>query len=576
VGNIEIRQKYQKALGQAMSQISEHFMSLSSHLEKEGGSSRVREQVNRLFKLWMKTNHLLTNETKEVFSYLDQLEERLEILKEEKRRLDILYTSGIVFSSELEMHNLMEKAISTVVTELRADAGSIILCNQRGDIETIINKNIHWEKEPQVQKISMSVIHNTLKNAKPTNLGSKSRPADIVRANSILSLGIKSALCVPLISEKKVFGAVYLDRRKQTLSFNESELIFLMSFARQIVQGMEISSEIQNLEKRLIDEANFSFEALRSEFKCDHIIGSSKKLFDVLKIASKISATSASVIILGENGTGKELLARAIHKNSRRADKPFVPINCAAIPADLLESELFGYEPGAFSGAVKSKPGKIELADGGTLFLDEIGEMPLTLQVKILRFLQTQEIERLGSVQTRKINVRIIAATNKDLPALVANGQFRQDLYYRLKVVELTMPPLAERREDIAELSEYFLKTKCEDRGPCTISDEALEILEAYHWPGNIRELENVILHGIVLAKNNHIKTADLPQELQAVQKEGLTVPRGKTLNEAETEFRKLYILKTLRRSASKAEAAKTLGVNRTHFYRILAQLGID
>ncbi len=559
-----------------MSRITEKFMALSSDLKNQSAGDAIREQVDQLYKLWMKTNHALTGETKDIFAYLEKLESHLEKLIEEKRRLDVLYTSGIVFSSEVEMHNLMEKAITTVVNELKADAGSIVLCDQNGKIETIINKNLDWDQEAQPQEMSLSVIKNTIDNLKPTELHEEALRTDLLQANSVLKLGIKSALCVPLISDKIVFGAVYLDRRKQSFPFNESELTFLLSFARQIVQGMEISAEIASLETRLLQDATLSFEELRANFICDELIGSSKKLFDVLKIASKISPTAAPVIILGENGTGKELLAKAIHQNSRRADQPFVGINCGAIPPDLLESELFGYESGAFSGANKSKPGKIETADGGTLFLDEIGDLPFGLQVKLLRLIQNQEIERLGSVTPRKINIRIIAATNRDLPAMVENGNFRQDLYYRIKVVEVTMPALSERREDIAELTAYFLKEKSPDGRNFTISDDALEILEAYDWPGNVRELENVILRGVVLARGSRIEAEDLPPELTETADEAPTIKTGKTLTEAETEFRKMYIIKTLRNTPSKAAAAKRLGINRTHFYRILSQLGIE
>jgi len=372
-----------------------------------------------------------------------------------------------------------------------------------------------------------------------------------------------------------VLGAVYLDRRNRDNAFRDRDLVFLLSFAKQIVRGLEISLEISSLEKKLLSEAIVKFDDLRKEFKCEKIIGTSKKLFDVLKIAAKISATDASVVLLGENGTGKDLLARAIHENSRRAEKPFVTIDCGSIPADLLESELFGYESGAFTGAVKPKPGKLEMADGGTLFFDEIGEMSINLQAKILRVLQTREFERLGSVLTRKIDVRILCATNRNINEMIAQGKFREDLYYRLKVIELTMPPLRERREDIKELSEYFL-TKHSESQSFTIAEEALEVLEEYPWPGNVRELENVILRCVVLSKDNEIELNDLPPELLEKISNDPVIKTGKTLLDAETEFRRMYILRTLRKTNSKSEAAQLLGINRTHFYKLLSQLGIE
>lgn len=237
---------------------------------------------------------------------------------------------------------------------------------------------------------------------------------------------------------------------------------------------------------------------------------------------------------------------------------------------------MFGYDAGAFTGATKSKPGRMETADGGTLFLDEIGELNSNLQAKLLRVLQNGEIERLGSVTPRKIDLRIIAATNQNIAGMIRAGKFREDLYYRLKVVEITTPPLRDRKEDIAELAEHFLKKHAQEHTPRQISDEAQEILENYSWPGNIRELENVILRAIVLAKSAKIEASDLPPELISAETPVPPIPPGKTLEEAEMEFRRRYILRTLRQTASKSEAAKVLGVNRTHFYRMLAQLGIE
>jgi sigma-54 dependent transcriptional regulator, flagellar regulatory protein len=314
----------------------------------------------------------------------------------------------------------------------------------------------------------------------------------------------------------------------------------------------------------------------RSEFKCESIIGSSKRLLELLKLASKIAPTDASVVILGENGTGKDLLATAIHENSRRAYKPFVVINCSAIPADLLESELFGYESGAFTGATRSKPGKLELANGGTVFFDEIGEMSVNLQAKLLRVLQTKELERLGSVQTKKVDIRVLTATNRNIQEMISAGSFREDLYYRLKIFELTVPQLRERGEDIVELTESFLKKYSTPEQLFTISEESIDVLEQYSWPGNVRELENVIQRALVLAKTNVIQPSDLPPELLAQLADKPIIQPGKCLLDAETEFRRLYIIKTLRKAKSNSEAAQMLGINRTHFYKLLSQLDIQ
>ncbi len=323
-----------------------------------------------------------------------------------------------------------------------------------------------------------------------------------------------------MIRGGKVIGAVYIDRRDREQAFNERDLKFLLAFGRQIVQGMEISLEISTLENKLIADANMKFEDLRREFECPEIIGCSQKLFDVLRLAAQVSATDASVILLGENGTGKDMLARAIHRNSRRAEGPFIAINCSAIPNDLLESELFGYESGAFTGATKSEPGKIESADGGTLFLDEIADLDINLQAKLLRILQTQEIERLGSLHSRKIDIRVIAATNRNIAGLISTGKFREDLYYRLKVIEITMPPLNHRKEDIAPLVTFFLEKHKQGDQPLRLNDTALNILEMYNWPCNIRELENVFLRSIVLAGNGTIGIEYLPEEIVEFESE--------------------------------------------------------
>ncbi|KAA3614150.1 MAG: sigma-54-dependent Fis family transcriptional regulator [Calditrichaeota bacterium] len=573
-----IQKKFNELNSDSVAQISSLFMELSSQLKKENASEGVQKCLDRLFKKWMALNQGLTTESKKMLSSLEQSVKLQEYYLEEKRRFEALFVSGIVFTSITEMQQLMEKAITTIVKELRADAGFIVLTDKDGQVSHTFARNMDPDEDKSAKEMSMSVVERSMHRSKPVNMDNDNDDTNIslFEANSVINLGIKSALCVPLLTEQKVLGAVYLDRRDSEQSFTEADLKFFMSFARQIVQGMDISQEISNLEDKLIDEANLRFEDLRKNFDCREIIGNSKKLFEILKIASKISATNASVIILGENGTGKELIAQAIHKNSRRAEKPFVAINCSAIPRDLLESELFGYESGAFTGANKSKEGKFELANGGTLFLDEIGEMSVNLQAKLLRVIQTQEIERLGSVRPKKIDVRILSATNRELQTLIKEGEFREDLYYRLKVVELTMPPLRERKEDIEALSGYFLSKHAQNNEVLKLSEEALFILEEYDWPGNIRELENVILRGIVLAKENEIHPDELPEELHQKAEDMPAVGVGNSLADAELEFRRMYVLRTLRNAGSKAEAAKILGINRTHFYRILSQLGIE
>ena len=246
------------------------------------------------------------------------------------------------------------------------------------------------------------------------------------------------------------------------------------------------------------------------------IIGQSTTLKDVFRTLGKVAPTDSTVLVTGESGTGKELLVRALHDNSLRWDKPFVPINCGAIPKDLLESELFGHEKGAFTHAIKTRPGRFEMADGGTIFLDEIGEMDLTLQVKILRVLQEKEIERVGGNGVKKVDVRIVAATNRDLETEVAAGRFREDLYYRLNVIPLHLPALRDRGGDIMLLVEHFLKVFCKKRNHSLlqVSSKACKALTAYAWPGNIRELENFMERVSILCEGSTLDVADLPQKI--------------------------------------------------------------
>jgi transcriptional regulator with GAF, ATPase, and Fis domain len=249
----------------------------------------------------------------------------------------------------------------------------------------------------------------------------------------------------------------------------------------------------------------------------DGMIGNSPALREVYKILEKVAPTDSTVLVTGESGTGKELLVRALHRNSRRRDKPFVPINCGAIPRELLESELFGHEKGAFTHAIRSRPGRFELADGGTIFLDEIGEMDLSLQVKILRALQEKEIERVGGTATKKVDVRVVAATNRDLETEVAAGRFREDLFYRLNVIPMQLPPLRERGEDILVLAEYFLRSFCfeKDRPNMQVGPQAKAMLVSYSWPGNVRELENFMERLSILCEGQKVEPSDLPEKIQ-------------------------------------------------------------
>jgi DNA-binding NtrC family response regulator len=308
------------------------------------------------------------------------------------------------------------------------------------------------------------------------------------------------------------------------------------------------------------------------------IIGRSEAMQEVFDTAKRVASTRATVLLGGESGTGKGLLARAIHENSPRKSGPFIKINCSAIPENLMESELFGYEKGAFTGASRSHPGKFEQADGGTAFLDEIGDVPLPIQVKLLRVLQEHEFERLGSTKTMKVDVRVVAATNQDLRAALEQGTFREDLYYRLNVVPINLPPLRRRKEDIPFLVSHYLDRFAADTGTRVerISPAALDKLTAFHWPGNVRELENIIQRGMVLARTDTVEADDILLDggRAALPANGIPfLPEGMSLEQYEQHL----IREALSRSDdNKSQAARLLGLTRNAFRYRLSQMGVE
>jgi DNA-binding NtrC family response regulator len=330
--------------------------------------------------------------------------------------------------------------------------------------------------------------------------------------------------------------------------------------------------------RALRDENRTLKEELGRRYEFDNIIGRSANMQEIFATIERVGPTRATVLLAGESGVGKDLIARAIHFHSPRRDRPLVKINCTAIPENLMESELFGYEKGAFTGANTTKPGKFEQADTGTVFLDEIGDVPGPIQVKLLRILQEREFERLGSNVTRHIDVRVIAATNTDLRAALEQGTFREDLYYRLNVVPLNIPPLRERKPDIPYLANHFLKKLAPDAGRKVeaITDAAMEKLIAYHWPGNVRELENVIERSLVMATGTQLDAADIKLESAPrprPQSEAHFVPDGLSLDQYEQEI----IREALRRAdGNKSQAARMLGLTRNALRYRLTQMGME
>lgn len=330
---------------------------------------------------------------------------------------------------------------------------------------------------------------------------------------------------------------------------------------------------LKALEKQNLKSENIYLRRqLQGRFEFNNIIGSSPAMNLVFERMNRIVKTDSAILVSGESGTGKELVAKALHYNGSRKERPFVAVNCSAIPELLLESELFGHVRGAFTGAVKDKPGKFETANHGTIFLDEIGTLPLHLQAKLLRVLQEHEVERVGSNKTIKLHVRVISATNADLESMVQRGEFREDLYYRLNVIPLHLPPLRERQQDIIHLTAFFLEKQCRlmGRAPCTINSQALEVLESYCWPGNVRELENLIERMIVLTDASVITLDDVPSKIVGEKPSGDAVhvvmpSAGLNLVATVSRIEQSLISQALASAGGvKAKAAALLGINRT------------
>jgi DNA-binding NtrC family response regulator len=337
--------------------------------------------------------------------------------------------------------------------------------------------------------------------------------------------------------------------------------------------------------RRLREENRDLREALGERYRFENIVALSAKMQEVLAIVERVAPTNSTVLLGGESGVGKDMIARAIHQHSRRASGPFIKINCTAIPENLLESELFGFEKGAFTGAMTAKPGKFELADKGTIFLDEIGDVPGAIQVKLLRVLQEREFERLGGTKTLKVDVRVLAATNQDLRAALEQGTFREDLYYRLNVVPISIPPLREHKEDIPYLVDHFLaRLARESAKPITsITPAAMRLLMDFHWPGNIRELENIIERAVALSSGTMLDVGDIRLDvgpggavvgpgMSASDASGPFLPPGMTLEQYEDEI----IKEALRRATgNKSQAARLLGLSRNAFRYRLSKLGV-
>jgi formate hydrogenlyase transcriptional activator len=395
-------------------------------------------------------------------------------------------------------------------------------------------------------------------------------------ATRVLGAGIRTVRCMPLLTSKGALGTLNVGSKKdQAFSAQDEEI--LNQIAAQLAIALDNARayrEIRVLKDRLAEEKLYLEDEIRTELHFEEIIGERPELKAVLSQAKTVAPSGSTVLVLGETGTGKELIARAIHRMSKRKDASFIKVNCAAIPTGLLESELFGHEKGAFTGAVTRKVGRMELADKGTLFLDEVGEIPIELQPKLLRVLQDHEFERLGSNRTVRVDLRLIAATNRDLSERVSEGAFRSDLFYRLNVFPIQMPALRDRRSDIPLLVRHFVKKLARrmDKHIETIPSETMEALIHWHWPGNIRELENLIERSVILTEGAVLRTP-LPE----IRRErGVADAADITLANTERE----HIIRVLRECGGLVSgprgAAVKLGLKRTTLQSKMVKLKID
>ena len=443
------------------------------------------------------------------------MENNQSTLQRELLEITTLYEIAKAINS-LDLEGVMKQVLDILHEKMALERGTLCLLDDQSK-EIIIQaaRGLSGQEiERGRYKLGEGITGRVVEAGEPIlikNVGEEPLFLNRTRARGDIKRANISFLCVPIKLDGKTIGAFSVDRLfQESISFEE-DLRLLTIISSMVAQAVRIHQMVEREKSHLKDENKRLRQQLQKRFHPNNIIGESKRMRDVFENLELVSKSKATVLLRGESGTGKELIAHAIHYHSDRVEGPFIKLSCAALPETLLESELFGYEKGAFTGALTTKIGRFEMADGGTLFLDEIGDLSLSTQIKLLRVLQEREFERLGGTQTVRVDIRLITATNKDLEKEVADRRFRKDLYYRLNVVPIFLPSLRERREDIPLLVNYFLKRACDENKKKVkyISDQAMEILTDYVWPGNVRELENAIERAVVLGKTETL-TPDL------------------------------------------------------------------
>ncbi len=498
----------------------------------------------------------------------------------EARRLSTLLEVSQALSGTLNLKASLHRVLEVLTHHHGAVRGIVSLLHSDGELRVEASDGLGEASRPVRYQVGEGITGTVVQSGKPIVVPRVSRePAFLHRAARRPELAHQelSFICVPIVLNRRAVGALAIDLKfKPERTFDRS-LKFLVLVASMIGQAIKIHRLIDEDKRKLVDENTHLRQELRERYDFSNFVGSSGPLRQIFEQVTQVAGTNTTALIRGESGTGKELIAHAIHYSSLRAKKPFVKVSCASLPESLIESELFGYEKGAFTGAEARKKGRFELADGGTLFLDEIGDINLATQVKLLRVLQQREFERVGGTETVKANVRLIAATNKDLEKAIASGAFREDLYYRLNVFTIFVPPLRERKADLLLLVDHFLEKFAREhqRSIKRISTPAIDMLASYHWPGNVRELENAIERSVLMCDGEVIHGHHLPPSLQTAEASG-TVTRV-SLYEAVSAYEKDLLqdaLKTTR--GNRAKAARLLDTTERIINYKVRNYGID
>jgi Nif-specific regulatory protein len=489
------------------------------------------------------------------------------------RDLSALMKISTTINAIRGLEKLQKTLLDLLFEVVPAERGVVLLTDHGAEGEEPVFGSVFGLDRERGQdasiKVSSKVTRWVLKHRESILITNQAEADNFGSSDSLVADQPASVMCVPLIMLDRSLGVIYLDTTELDTPFDQDHL--------QLVSAISSITAVAIENARHFEWLVSENQRLIADFNIEHnLVGESPPIREVLQFISKVAPTDSTVLLSGESGTGKELAARAIHLNSKRADKTFMAVNCAALAESLLESELFGHEKGSFTGALTQKKGRLEIADGGTVFLDEIGELSPALQVKLLRVLQEREFERVGGTRPVKVDIRLITATNKNLEESIANGTFRQDLYYRLNVVNLEMPPLRERPEDIPLLANYFAAKYAErcNRRIIGIAAEAQARLASYYWPGNVRELENAVERAVVLGATDRILLEDLPESI--LESEPAAAAPGTKYHEAVAETKRQIILSAMQQAkGSYTEAAKLLGVHPNYLHRLVRNLNL-